>query len=296
MGVSAGVRCLVVFLLIAIAGFVRLAGGAELQTIEDCRFVPTEWADGDSFLVATPEGKRLTVRLYGVDCLEKAPYDETDSRRLRSQRRHFGIGTAGGSYETSIQLAKSYAEDAKTFVVEQLTKPFTIHTAFADARGDGKHKRVYAFVRTSDGSDLADLLVEAGLARAFGVCRSTPEHTSRDQYRELLKDLELVAAQAGKGVWASTDWNRLPEERRIEREEEAELKLAVEGAGALEEGAVVNVNTAARDELIRLPGIGETLANRIIEKRPFLKVGDLATVSGIGGLTLKRLLNMLTVD
>ena len=40
-------------------------------------------------------------------------------------------------------------------LVAALAKPFTVHTAFADARGDGKHKRIYGFVTTADGEDLA---------------------------------------------------------------------------------------------------------------------------------------------
>ncbi len=49
---------------------------------------------------------------------------------------------------------------------------------------------------------------------------------------------------------------------------------------------VVDVNTAEEPELIQLPGIGATLARRIIETRetsgPFLRPDDLRRVKGIG--------------
>jgi len=49
---------------------------------------------------------------------------------------------------------------------------------------------------------------------------------------------------------------------------------------------IVNVNTANVSELMELPGIGETLAGRIVEYRkrngPFEKVEDLMMVEGIG--------------
>jgi competence protein ComEA len=49
---------------------------------------------------------------------------------------------------------------------------------------------------------------------------------------------------------------------------------------------VVDVNTAEEPELIQLPGIGPTLARRIIETReasgPFLRPDDLRRVKGIG--------------
>lgn len=34
-----------------------------LEKIGKCIFVPTKWADGDSFLIRTPAGKEYTIRL-----------------------------------------------------------------------------------------------------------------------------------------------------------------------------------------------------------------------------------------
>ena len=48
-------------------------------------------------------------------------------------------------------------------------------------------------------------------------------------------------------------------------------------------------NTAARDDLMRLPGVGEVMANRIIQHRPYRTLNDLLNVSGIGSQTLQRL-------
>ena len=127
-----------------------------------------------------------------------------------------------------------------------------------------------------------------GLARAFGVYRETFKGVSRDDYRDQLADLELQAAKRGKGVWAKTDWNALPNERQLIREEEAQARLALDDQ-ALPTGEKINPNTAARDELMRLPGIGETFANRIIEGRPYSKPDDLLRVSGIGPGTLAKI-------
>lgn len=54
----------------------------------------------------------------------------------------------------------------------------------------------------------------------------------------------------------------------------------------------IDVNHATAAELRRLPGIGPTLSQRIIEKReeqPFRSVDDLRRVRGIGAKTLERL-------
>jgi competence protein ComEA len=56
---------------------------------------------------------------------------------------------------------------------------------------------------------------------------------------------------------------------------------------------IVDINHAQWPELSQLPGIGETLARRIVESRdeqgPFADHEDLRRVRGIGPLTLDRL-------
>lgn len=269
---------------IAVAALLHssIATAAEpLTTIENCVLVPTEWADGDSFLVRTPKNEELTIRLYGVDCLEWHVTDATDERRLRAQRRYFGITSIDPDTRVAVNVAKSFGESAHRFASTALSKPFSIHTAFSDARGDGKYKRIYAFVTTGQGADLASELVRAGLARAFGVTRETQNGHSQDEYRANLADLELQAASSRRGIWSKTNWESLPDERRTQRIEDDELAIAI-GEAPLALGQLIDPNTAARDELMMLPGIGEELANRIIEHRPIRAPSDLLKVPGIG--------------
>lgn len=269
--------------------FVALAGSAfgQLQKLANCTLAPTEWADGDSFQVRLPDGKLQTIRLYGVDCIEiHVQGDDSNARRLRDQRRYFGI--------KEILTAKAVGEEAKQETARLLAKPFTVVTAFADGRGDGRFSRVYAFVETSDGRDLSEALVSKGLARAFGVVRQLPDGTQGDEWQEELKDLELTAARSGLGAWKHTDWAKLPEFRKEARSETAELDAA-KGHRKAGENKPVDINLASRDELMTLPGIGEKTANRIIGARPFKSIDDLGKVQGIGEASLKRLRPFLTV-
>ncbi len=281
-------------LLAAIPMIVGSVLAGELTLLKTCKLMPTEWADGDSFLIQTADGASHTIRLYGADCIEWHVTDETDARRLRAQRRYFGISEFGGSPQASIDAAKGLGKAAAEEVVAVLAKPFTVHTAFTDARGDGKHKRIYGFVTTADGEDLAERLVRLGLARAFGVYRETPTKMSAGDYRAFLQDVELQAAKRGMGVWAKTNWDRLPSERQAEREEDADLNLAT-ARPKLASGTRINPNTASRDELMKLPGVGEATVNRIIEARPFKKSQDLLNVEGIGPKTLLRLTPFLQI-
>ncbi len=62
---------------------------------------------------------------------------------------------------------------------------------------------------------------------------------------------------------------------------------------------LLNINTATADQLQQLPGIGPTLAQRILEYRqlngPFSSVAELVNVSGIGESKLESILEYITV-
>ena len=53
---------------------------------------------------------------------------------------------------------------------------------------------------------------------------------------------------------------------------------------------LININTASKDDLQKLTGIGPVLAQRIIEARPFLSVNELINVSGIGETILQKII------
>jgi DNA uptake protein ComE-like DNA-binding protein len=251
----------------------------ELQTFRGCTLVEADWADGDSFPIRLADGRQITTRLYGADCIEWHVNDETLARRLRAQRRYFGIAETDAA--SSMKTARDFGKQAALRTRELLAKPFTVHTAFAGARGNGEKERAYAFVTTAEGKDLATVLVEDGLARAFGVTRQLPDGTSGNEYRDALADLELTAAASKKGIWAVTDWTHIAEDRAKERRESAELQTILKDSQST---TAINPNTATAEELQSLPGVGPKLAKRIIEARktkPLRSMDDLLAIQGI---------------
>lgn len=61
----------------------------------------------------------------------------------------------------------------------------------------------------------------------------------------------------------------------------------------------ININTASKEILTRLPGIGEVLAERIIEyrrKNKFSSIDDITKVSGIGVVKYEGIKDLITID
>ena len=62
---------------------------------------------------------------------------------------------------------------------------------------------------------------------------------------------------------------------------------------------LININTATLQDLDRLPGIGPTTAQKIIDYRtnngPFQRIEDIMNVSGIGPSTFDKIKNLITV-
>lgn len=85
-------------------------------------------------------------------------------------------------------------------------------------------------------------------------------------------------------------------QQAAEEDQPSEAQPAESAAG----GRRLDLNRASAAELVRLPGIGEVLAARIIEYRdehgPFRRVADLAEVEGIGECKLAAVEELVYVQ
>lgn len=62
-----------------------------------------------------------------------------------------------------------------------------------------------------------------------------------------------------------------------------------------EDAQCVNINTASKEQLITLSGVGDATAQKIIEGRPYSQIQDLLNVSGIGEKTLENIEDMVCI-
>ncbi len=253
------------------------APAAELQRFDGATLINSGVNDGDSFQVLL-HGKKQIIRLYYVDCPETRATTQSDARRVREQARYFGLA--------GTERIFFHGKQATAFTKKQLAHPFTVHTSHADARGRSWAGRVYGFITTADGQDLATLLVQNGLARSFGVRRALPDGTHRDEATAQLDDQETVAMLKRKGLWAETDPDRLVELRADARLEDAEINdlLHPEITGK------INLNTASVEKLKSIKGVGEVTAQRIIALRPFSGLKDLDRIPRLSASTRSNIL------
>jgi len=120
------------------------------------------------------------------------------------------------------------------------------------------------------------------------------------------------AIEAAGGPTGEADLNRINLARRVQDEEqiyvpqkgEESLPVSPPSGPSLsspssQKGDKVNINTATAEELDTLPGVGPSIAQRIIDHRtthgPFQSIEDIKKVKGIGDATFEELKDKITV-
>jgi DNA uptake protein ComE-like DNA-binding protein len=262
------------------------AAQKDWETLENCQLIDNKDNDGDSFHIKDSTGTEYLVRLYLVD----APETKSGmAGRLDEQATYFGI--------TAVQVVE-VGRNAKKFVDTKLAQPFTVLTRRASGLGRSKIERFYGFVQTKDG-DLGELLVRNGLARVHGKTAVPPGGSSSADELNRLHDLEDQAKKEKLGGWSQDIGaaSGTPQPMRTvaspsqpaaavastpiapsPRTSVAKLPPAAVAANSDK----FDVNTATKEQLEKIPGIGDGLAKRIIAARPFQTADDLKKVKGIG--------------
>ncbi len=260
---------------------VRTVRAVEWKTFKDCRYLPNAANDGDSFHVRAG-GKEYIFRLYFVD----TPETETSiAERVAEQAKYFHVNIA-----ETLQIG----HEAERFTRQKLSKPFTVRTCLQDARGRSRLPRYFAFVQT-DSADLGESLVANGLARVYGAASDPPEMDKAAVEWGKLQEYERKAKQQSIGGWGigSGRLNIRAREQPGPSTDSFDAffhpKTAATKAAQATAGAKLDVNTATMEALQNIPGLGNVLARRIIDGRPYQSGDDLRHVKGIGAKKYEKL-------
>jgi competence protein ComEA len=292
-------------------------------TLANCRYVPNPSDDGDSFHVSAA-GKEYIFRLYFVDTPET---DAGLSERIDEQAKYFGLKKAqvielgelakqftreklSGAFKirTCMQdaLGRSKLERFYAFVEtdsgdlgEQLVANgmARLHGTTAHPPGavavqaemqklqrlerEAKQQKVGGW-GAANGRLNARLQKAAGqpTADSFSAFFHPEQAAAPTSSPQPVRTLQPAAAPTAPTP-ASTPAHVVP------------LGGAVPGsapsAAPATAGAKLNVNTATAEQLDALPGIGPTLAQRIIAARPFTNADGLQNVKGIGAAKYEKI-------
>jgi competence protein ComEA len=278
--VFAGCLALGLALLVGVSGYAqvqRTEGTQESkwEVFSGCRLVTNQIVDGDSFHVLH-KGREYIFRLYFVDSPESDP---TLKDRIKEQAVYFGISPD--------QIPRAGAL-ASRFTREKLTgRDITVIHRWQNAMGRSSLARYYAVVMV-DGRSLAEELVANGLARIYGPRANWPDGPKSTLFLNQLKNLEITAREKNVGVH---DRAAFPLET-----DAAASSVSTNTPASNASAELIDLNSASFEELIRLPGIGPKLAERIMAHRPYQTLKDFDAVPGIGPATLEQLRPLVRVN
>lgn len=254
------------------------------QVLHGCQLVNTANNQGDRVKVQHAN-QEFTIQLYFVDSPQA---DHSDINRVRDQARYFALS------ETAIIAAGKRARQLST---RFLQGPFTVITQWQDARFNQDPS--YFGLIQKDSKLLSTTLVQHGAARIYGMPTqsSWPGGLTPRAYLTQLKYHERIAQSTAAGIWTEArNAGQIAGLDQLGSLQHSAPMPPQQTLGEFRSSDPVILNSADAASLETLPGIGPSLAARIIARRPFTTVDDLTSIPGISANTVDRFRAQVRVD
>jgi len=213
--------------------------------------------------------------------------DESNARRLRDQRRYFGVA--------DIEKAQAFGYRAKEKTKEL---PRTAVPCLHIVRGWAGRSKVRTGFMHSWRWRMGVIWRKLWCRWVWPGHLGYPGTPGRDYGGGVGREPQrprTAGQQTRRGHLGHYRLESIAEERRQLRAEEAELER-VQAPAKLKEGMKIDLNTAARDELLQLPGVGDVTAIAIIEHRPYTSIDSLLRVPNIGPSKFEKLRPFLRIE
>ncbi|MBU1693859.1 MAG: tetratricopeptide repeat protein [Verrucomicrobia bacterium] len=164
---------------------------ARWQKLSNCRLDLGRPRDGDT-LPVVHGGQEYVFRLYFVEAAES---NREASATLIDQATYWDI--------PDMRVIR-VGREAAAFVEKILAPGFSVLTQWERASGPKDTTWYYAIVQVGE-EDLAERLVEEGLARIHGASTPPPDGTSLETFTQRLRQAETRAKQRKVGAWAGAE-------------------------------------------------------------------------------------------
>jgi len=151
---------------------------------------------------------------------------------------------------------------------------------------------------------LVAIIVIGGIVVWLRYSGSQPIEISQSPSQELHGEIYIIGAVNHPGLYPLTAGDGIEDIIQAaggttDNADLSQLKLYISAAGEEEQPQKIDVNRAEVWLLTALPGIGETLAQRIVDYRhqngPFRNINELTKVEGIGATIYERIKELVTV-
>lgn len=278
--------------------------------LKNCRLVPNAANDGDSFHV-NAGGKEYLFRLYFADAAET---DLSVPDRVEEQAEYFGVTT-----RQTVQLgivAKNFAHEklARPFTVRTCMQDAMgrsrmqrfyafvetadgdlaellvanglarVHGSAATPVGLASPEREWQKLERLEREAKAERIGGWGVAAGRMATRlaSQPPKSGPDSFEAFFHPEKTATTPAASSAGFQMPAATLAPAPTVPPPLSQSTTTPAARTTQAPSGGNLDVNSASSAELVKIPGIGPVLAQRIIDARPLKSADDLRTVKGIG--------------